>query len=309
MQKLACLDPNAPAPSIETILHAVIPYVFVDHTHADAVCAVTNSPDGEAFIREIYGDKALIVPYCMPGFVLAKEVKKLTVGVDWEKIEVIILLNHGIFTWGNDAKTSYKRMVEMVNRAEEFLRTKKAYFESLESGHEAREKFDPVPCDPARSAHRWHRARSAATARRPPTAALAACLPSRSSSPRPLPSRAPPASSHSPPGALTAARPAGPGQVAFAELRKAVSATAGVPMILRANNSYSAKHFASLPDVVKVAGQVRRRRRRRRRRAQGTRGRRQRCAGEPPSEVRGGNAVRGARGKRRQRCAGETLTP
>jgi hypothetical protein len=150
VQKLACLNPNDPAPSIETILHAIIPYVFVDHTHADAVCAVTNSPDGEAFIREIYGDKALIVPYCMPGFVLAKEVKKLTVGVDWEKIEVIILLNHGIFTWGNDAKTSYKRMVEKVNRAEEFLKTKKAYFESLESGHEAREKFDPVPLAPTR---------------------------------------------------------------------------------------------------------------------------------------------------------------
>jgi rhamnose utilization protein RhaD (predicted bifunctional aldolase and dehydrogenase) len=154
VQKLACLDPNAPAPSIETILHAVIPYVFVDHTHADAVCAVTNSPDGEAFIKEIYGDKALIVPYCMPGFVLAKEVKKLTVGVDWGKIEVIILLNHGIFTWGNDAKSSYKRMVEMVNRAEDFLKGKKAYFESLESGHESREKLDAVllasshPLDP-----------------------------------------------------------------------------------------------------------------------------------------------------------------
>ena len=77
VQKLACLDPNAPAPSIETILHAVIPYVFVDHTHADAVCAVTNSPDGEAFIREIYGDRALVVPYCMPGFVLAKEVSRM----------------------------------------------------------------------------------------------------------------------------------------------------------------------------------------------------------------------------------------
>jgi rhamnose utilization protein RhaD (predicted bifunctional aldolase and dehydrogenase) len=144
VQKLACLDPNAPAPSIETILHAVIPYVFVDHTHADAVCAVTNSPNGETFIREIYGDKALVVPYCMPGFVLAKEVKKLTVGVDWSKIEVIILLNHGIFTWGNDAKSSYKRMVEMVNRAEDFLKQKQAYFDTLASGHESREKFDPV---------------------------------------------------------------------------------------------------------------------------------------------------------------------
>ena len=74
IQKQSMLDPNAPGPSIETILHALIPYTFVDHSHSDAVCTVTNTPEAETFIREIYGDGALIVPYCMPGFVLAKEV-------------------------------------------------------------------------------------------------------------------------------------------------------------------------------------------------------------------------------------------
>ena len=63
---------GAPAPSIETILHAVLPHKFVDHTHADAVLAITNTAGGEARIREIYGDDVVIVPYVMPGFDLAK---------------------------------------------------------------------------------------------------------------------------------------------------------------------------------------------------------------------------------------------
>lgn len=63
----------------------------------------------------------------MPGFVLAKHVGTMTMGLDWAKIDVIILLNHGIFTWGNDAKTSYERMVNMVNKAEDFLKSKKVH--------------------------------------------------------------------------------------------------------------------------------------------------------------------------------------
>ncbi|MDP6030223.1 MAG: class II aldolase/adducin family protein, partial [Arenicellales bacterium] len=65
-------DQSAPTPSVEAILHALIPYRFVDHTHADAVVALSNTPDGEARIRSLYGDRMLIVPYVMPGFVLAK---------------------------------------------------------------------------------------------------------------------------------------------------------------------------------------------------------------------------------------------
>jgi rhamnose utilization protein RhaD (predicted bifunctional aldolase and dehydrogenase) len=72
MQKSAMLDPGAPSPSIEAILHAIIPFQFVDHTHADAVITLTNTPDGERIIRELYGDQILVVPYVMPGFILAK---------------------------------------------------------------------------------------------------------------------------------------------------------------------------------------------------------------------------------------------
>ena len=63
---------GAPAPSVETILHAILPHKFVDHTHADAVLAITNTADGEKRVREIYGDDVVIVPYVMPGFDLAK---------------------------------------------------------------------------------------------------------------------------------------------------------------------------------------------------------------------------------------------
>ena len=66
------LKSPAPAPSIETLLHACLPHKYVDHTHADAVLAVTNAPEGERRIREIYGDTVVMIPYVMPGFDLAK---------------------------------------------------------------------------------------------------------------------------------------------------------------------------------------------------------------------------------------------
>ena len=63
---------SAPAPSVETILHAILPYKYVDHTHADAVLSITNTADGEARIRELYGSLVVVIPYVMPGFDLAR---------------------------------------------------------------------------------------------------------------------------------------------------------------------------------------------------------------------------------------------
>ncbi|MDH5604267.1 MAG: SDR family oxidoreductase, partial [Cyclobacteriaceae bacterium] len=97
------------------------PYTFVDHTHADAVVTITNTPGGEEKIKKIYGDKVIIVPYVMPGFILAKEIYQLTKGIDWEKYEGMILLNHGVFTFHNDPKESYSKMIEIVSRAEKYL--------------------------------------------------------------------------------------------------------------------------------------------------------------------------------------------
>ena len=118
---------GAPAPSVETILHAVIPHKFVDHTHADALLAVTNTEDGEARVREIYGDDVLIVPYVMPGFELARvcaqkiqrELKASTIGM--------VLLKHGMFSFGATAEESYARMISLVQRAENYLQEKGAW--------------------------------------------------------------------------------------------------------------------------------------------------------------------------------------
>lgn len=111
------LDSAAPNPSVETLLHAWVPHKFIDHTHADAVVALTDQPDGEAICRELYGDRLAIVPYVMPGFDLAKKAKE--VADAHPEAEGMILLKHGIFTFGGDAREAYGRMIELVTLAEE----------------------------------------------------------------------------------------------------------------------------------------------------------------------------------------------
>ena len=94
--KASMVDPSAPAPSVEAILHALIPLKFVDHTHTDAVVAISNTPHGEDLLNEIFGESVLILPYMMPGFILAKQVHEATRNVDWSKLEGIVLLHHGL---------------------------------------------------------------------------------------------------------------------------------------------------------------------------------------------------------------------
>ncbi len=121
MQRAAMTNPYAPNPSVEAVLHAIIPFKFVDHSHADAVVTITNSPDGEEKIKEIVGCRVLIVPYIMPGFLLAKKVYEMTRGLDWALYDGMVLLNHGVFTFDNNAKRSYQKMIDIVSRAEHFL--------------------------------------------------------------------------------------------------------------------------------------------------------------------------------------------
>ena len=121
LQRSAMTDPAAPNPSVEAILHALIPFAFVDHTHTDAVVTISNTADGEARIRALYGDRVLIVPYVMPGFVLAKEIAARTRSVDWSALEGIVLLNHGLFTFADTARASYEKMIELVTLAEDYL--------------------------------------------------------------------------------------------------------------------------------------------------------------------------------------------
>ena len=119
-QKKAMIDASAPNPSVEAILHALIPFKVVDHTHADAVVTISNSVNGREHIEKLYPN-FLIVPYIMPGFILAHEIHKMTREFDWEHCEGIILLNHGIFTFDDNAKNSYDKMIEAVSKAEDFL--------------------------------------------------------------------------------------------------------------------------------------------------------------------------------------------
>jgi rhamnose utilization protein RhaD (predicted bifunctional aldolase and dehydrogenase)/NAD(P)-dependent dehydrogenase (short-subunit alcohol dehydrogenase family) len=121
MQRAAMLDPDAPTPSVEAILHAIIPFRFVDHTHADAIATITNTPGGLERVGEIYGDRIFIVPYIMPGFDLARSVFEMTQDMDWQQLEGMILLNHGVFTFGEDARSSYERMIAIVTEAERYL--------------------------------------------------------------------------------------------------------------------------------------------------------------------------------------------
>jgi rhamnose utilization protein RhaD (predicted bifunctional aldolase and dehydrogenase)/NAD(P)-dependent dehydrogenase (short-subunit alcohol dehydrogenase family) len=122
-QRAAMLDPNAPAASIEAILHAIIPFKFVDHSHANAIAALTGHAQGEARVKECFGGKVIIVPYVMPGFILAKTVADLIRSRDLrgEGIVGMVLLKHGLFTFGDDARSSYELHIQLVTQAEEYL--------------------------------------------------------------------------------------------------------------------------------------------------------------------------------------------
>jgi rhamnose utilization protein RhaD (predicted bifunctional aldolase and dehydrogenase)/NAD(P)-dependent dehydrogenase (short-subunit alcohol dehydrogenase family) len=176
------LRAGAPSPSVETILHAILPHRYVDHTHADAVLSVSNAPEGEKRIRDIYGDRVVVIPYIMAGFDLAaycareypKQAGRNTVGM--------VLLSHGIFSFAGDARESYEVMIELVSMAEAYLERRRA----------------------------WHVT----------------------------------------PGAT---RPASFDRKEIAALRRAISDQAGVPMVLRVNNSEKFLGFAQRPDVQKLA--------------------------------------------------------
>ncbi len=121
VQRINLLDSTSPNPSVETLLHAFLPHKFVDHTHANAVLALTDQPDGAEICRELYGDRAALVPYIMPGFALAKKAR--AVQASHPDCEGLILLKHGVFSFGETAEEAYTRMVRLVTMAEQRLRS------------------------------------------------------------------------------------------------------------------------------------------------------------------------------------------
>jgi rhamnose utilization protein RhaD (predicted bifunctional aldolase and dehydrogenase)/NAD(P)-dependent dehydrogenase (short-subunit alcohol dehydrogenase family) len=129
IQRANLLDPMAPNPSVETLLHAFLPHTFVDHTHSTAVLSLVDQPNGAELCSEVYDGRMALVPYVMPGFALAK-IAAETFEQEPE-VEGLILLKHGIFTFGASARESYERMIEMVTLAEARLeRGRKKVFTS-----------------------------------------------------------------------------------------------------------------------------------------------------------------------------------
>jgi rhamnose utilization protein RhaD (predicted bifunctional aldolase and dehydrogenase)/NAD(P)-dependent dehydrogenase (short-subunit alcohol dehydrogenase family) len=178
------LRAGAPSPSVETILHAILPYTYADHTHADAVLSVSNAPDGEKRIREIYGERVVVIPYIMAGFDLAAHCAREFPKQAGRKCIGMVLLSHGIFSFGADARESYERMIELVSMAERYLEKNRAW-------------QIPLSSQPGNS----------------------------------------------------------PKREEIAELRRAISDQAGIPLVLRINDSPKFLGFARRPDVAKLSQQ------------------------------------------------------
>ena len=112
------VEPNAPRPSIETLLHAFVPARSVVHSHADAILMLTNNARRDDLLQEVFGDELAVVPYRRPGFLLSKwvgETARQKPGV-----KGVILLNHGLITWHDDPREAYRLHIEMVDRAARF---------------------------------------------------------------------------------------------------------------------------------------------------------------------------------------------
>lgn len=120
-------NPSAPNPSVEAILHAILPAKFVDHTHADAFISISNTLEGEEHIREIYGERVVVIPYAMPGFKLARACALQIPGKLSTATIGIALMQHGLITFGETAEESYGRMIELVSVAEDYLVKHKAW--------------------------------------------------------------------------------------------------------------------------------------------------------------------------------------
>ncbi len=119
-QRINLLNAKAPTPSVETLLHAFLPHKFIDHTHANAVLALSDQREGEKVCQTIYGKRMGYVPYIMPGFALAKKAEEIY--RQDPRVEGLILHKHGVFTFADSAKQSYDCMIEVCSTAEQKLK-------------------------------------------------------------------------------------------------------------------------------------------------------------------------------------------
>jgi rhamnose utilization protein RhaD (predicted bifunctional aldolase and dehydrogenase)/NAD(P)-dependent dehydrogenase (short-subunit alcohol dehydrogenase family) len=125
--QLASIEPGAPAASVESILHAVLPHRYVDHAHADAIVTLGNTPSGRDHLRSAYGDRVIIVPYVKPGFDLCRATARLVRDELSPTTEGIILMGHGVIAFGESAQESYERLIDLVTTAEDYLKRHNAW--------------------------------------------------------------------------------------------------------------------------------------------------------------------------------------
>ena len=125
--RAALTEPQAPHPSIETLLHAILPFKWVEHTHADAILAVANTDHGEHHVRAAFADTVVIVPYRHSGFELAKACHDVFSREATARTIGMVLMQHGIFAFGDNARESYERMIALVTRAEDYLKSRGAW--------------------------------------------------------------------------------------------------------------------------------------------------------------------------------------
>jgi len=118
-QRIRLLDAGAPNPSVETLLHAFLPHKFIDHSHANAILSILDQKEAERICLEIYAERLAVVPFVMPGFELSKLAAQVQEA--HPEAEGLLLLQHGLFTYGDTAKVSYERHVRAVDEAEQYI--------------------------------------------------------------------------------------------------------------------------------------------------------------------------------------------
>lgn len=116
------IDRKHPRPSIETLLHAFLPFKHVDHTHPDAIISICCTDNGKQIAEEIYGNRFVWVPYVRPGFTLSKMIAE---GVkNNPNAELVLMEKHGLVTWGETAKECYDKTISIINEAEQYIRAR-----------------------------------------------------------------------------------------------------------------------------------------------------------------------------------------
>ena len=115
-------DDQSPTPSIETLVHVFIAKKFMDHTHADAILALTNQADGQKVVTEALGEDVLVLDYVKPGFQLARATAEAMEAHPGKR--AMVWMRHGLLTWGDTAKESYQSTIELVSKAEEYVAKK-----------------------------------------------------------------------------------------------------------------------------------------------------------------------------------------